>query len=901
MEELSSLNIRSILVTSGTLSPLSSYGMELGLPFPVTLENPHIIQPDQVHVRVIGKGVSGKQLSSSYERRQDGEYYSELGNTLTSLAKVIPAGMLVFFPSYSVMETCIERWGGPSLSRPKQTNGRNNFFAQRKKKDAPKKYSFPRVLPEYSSFVTNPKAPWRRLMAAKSIVLEPRSSADLADAMTEFKRLLDLPKSPGCILMGVCRGKISEGIDFSHDMSRAVIITGIPFPPSFDPKIKMKREYLDSAKASAASMATANSVASRSAFGGGFSGASGMGGSSRLSGHDWYSQQAHRAVNQAIGRVIRNKTDYGAILLLDSRFGQQRNQEGLSKWVRPHVLNDEGFGSAVKGLASFYREASAHAKIRDESKPAAVEVVYDEERVSDDEGTVQKVAVISRDRTKIGSQEADETRNEEAYVAPNRVVARLEVDAFARQKTQVARTASQQSSKLGAVRNFDAIFDPRKQKPSSAVAVKRRPAATIFMEKTRSLMNVREQSTIRKLIVATKQQGDQKDVKGFRRSASDIIDMVLKVEKHESPPIPNDERMLFLFLELVPPAYRRDFELIALQKLFETSGLGELCKENMSTVDLSRVSTAIVASLHLLWFQTDVSGSLFVQHAQVVVSAISRSDRVVGQTMMRAFMRLLPKARHEITRRIFDEIDGTRRIQERRQKERSNVGESAIDMNRFLPSTAVNSKRVLGRIDGDQSNSRSGPMEMRPKPAPTANKAQASRAALSSVASKGPPGKVQTRLNPYKKARTQVVPTNKNPSSQSIKNVLSGSNPASKAKSLSSLLKTVEESDPYVRQKRPSAATAIQSNAPNGLACPVCSTDMPKPYIANCGHMACMRCWIDWLQRSETCPSCRAPTRLDAIAMAVFRSDSGGAPAHKSQAPIVAAAPHDSDGELELF
>ena len=37
-------------------------------------------------------------------------------------------------------------------------------------------------------------------------------------------------KSTGAILMGVCRGRISEGLDFSDNAARCVMVIGIPYP-----------------------------------------------------------------------------------------------------------------------------------------------------------------------------------------------------------------------------------------------------------------------------------------------------------------------------------------------------------------------------------------------------------------------------------------------------------------------------------------------------------------------------------------------------------------------------------------------------------------------------------------------------------------------------------------------
>ena len=42
--------------------------------------------------------------------------------------------------------------------------------------------------------------------------------------------------------------QVSEGLDFSDINGRAVVITGLPYPPYLDPKVVLKMKYLDEMK-----------------------------------------------------------------------------------------------------------------------------------------------------------------------------------------------------------------------------------------------------------------------------------------------------------------------------------------------------------------------------------------------------------------------------------------------------------------------------------------------------------------------------------------------------------------------------------------------------------------------------------------------------------------------------
>lgn len=297
MEEFARLGVRSIILTSGTLAPLESFALELNLPFDVRLENPHVIESNQIWVGVVPSGPSGRPLNSCYRTRDTVEYKQELGNAIVNFARIVPDGLLVFFPSYYMLNRCVEYW---------------------------------QTLNQGTS--TKPTTIWDRICKHKQPVVEPKQSSLFNHAIEDFTAKLNDASSSGAVFFAVCRGKVSEGLDFADRAGRAVVITGIPFAMKTDPKVRLKREYLDEQ----GRLQTRNTKA--------------------LSGEEWYVQQAARAVNQAVGRVIRHRHDYGAILLCDERFAHNNTQSQMSLWLRPHIKCYPKFGDAAFNLTRFFRD-----------------------------------------------------------------------------------------------------------------------------------------------------------------------------------------------------------------------------------------------------------------------------------------------------------------------------------------------------------------------------------------------------------------------------------------------------------------------------------------------------------------------------------------------------------------
>ena len=69
----------------------------------------------QVWVGVVPVGPKGTPLNSSYNNRDSREYKEDLGYAVVNFARMVPDGLLVFFPSYGVLKNCTDFWKNTSV------------------------------------------------------------------------------------------------------------------------------------------------------------------------------------------------------------------------------------------------------------------------------------------------------------------------------------------------------------------------------------------------------------------------------------------------------------------------------------------------------------------------------------------------------------------------------------------------------------------------------------------------------------------------------------------------------------------------------------------------------------------------------------------------------------------
>ncbi|XP_003691322.1 general transcription and DNA repair factor IIH helicase subunit XPD isoform X1 [Apis florea] len=189
---------QSVVITSGTLSPLDMYPKILNFhpvimsSFTMTLARPCLLP------MIVAKGNDQVAISSKYETREDVAVIRNYGQLLVEFAATVPDGLVCFFTSYLYMESVVAAW--------------------------------------YDQGVVD------QLQRHKLLFIETQDSAETSLALINYIKACE--NGRGAVLLSVARGKVSEGVDFDHHLGRAVLMFGIPYVYTQSRILKARLEYL---------------------------------------------------------------------------------------------------------------------------------------------------------------------------------------------------------------------------------------------------------------------------------------------------------------------------------------------------------------------------------------------------------------------------------------------------------------------------------------------------------------------------------------------------------------------------------------------------------------------------------------------------------------------------------
>ncbi|KAI8881907.1 DNA repair helicase [Backusella circina FSU 941] len=275
---------KSVVLAGGTMEPVSEFMYTL---FPsVPAHNishfscGHIIPSENLLTVTLQEGPTKKPFLFNFENRKNTALMDEVGQTIVNLCHVIPDGVVCFFPSFTYLEETHQRWTSTGMLD--------------------------------------------RIGKKKRLFKEPRESNQVEKTLTEYGRAIE--ESQGALLFCVVNGKMSEGINFSDQLGRGVIMIGLPFANRGSVELIEKMKFANQQT------------------------------NTKDAGAEYYENLCMRGVNQSIGRAIRHKGDYATIVLLDKRYSQPRIKNKLPKWIGSHIEHYEQFGKVLGRTGKFFRE-----------------------------------------------------------------------------------------------------------------------------------------------------------------------------------------------------------------------------------------------------------------------------------------------------------------------------------------------------------------------------------------------------------------------------------------------------------------------------------------------------------------------------------------------------------------
>ncbi|EAS07112.2 DNA repair helicase (rad3) (macronuclear) [Tetrahymena thermophila SB210] len=288
-----------VVLAGGTMEPLSEFELlinQVGKNNFKHFSCGHIIDEENCSVFCVSTLVeqSDKPLIFNYQNKKDDQLFQNSIDIIHQLAQTIPDGLVIFVQSYTFLE------------------------------------KLKSILLENQNLL-------QQIQQYKKIYMDDKDNSNntiLEKYQKEINKEKEIgSKKNGAILISVIGGRLSEGINFSDQLARCVVVFGMPYSNIKSAELIEKMNHYDS-------------ISKKNNF--------------SFSGNDYYENLCMKSVNQAIGRSIRHKDDYSVILLIDQRFSQEKNINRLSSWIKKRVKPAHSFESTKKNIKIFFEKKQQH-------------------------------------------------------------------------------------------------------------------------------------------------------------------------------------------------------------------------------------------------------------------------------------------------------------------------------------------------------------------------------------------------------------------------------------------------------------------------------------------------------------------------------------------------------------
>jgi DNA excision repair protein ERCC-2 len=100
----------SVIITSGTISPLEMYPKMLGFTTVVQESYSMTLARRSFLPMIVTRGSDQVAISSGFQIRNEPSVVRNYGHLVMEFSKITPDGVVVFFPSYLYMESIISMW-----------------------------------------------------------------------------------------------------------------------------------------------------------------------------------------------------------------------------------------------------------------------------------------------------------------------------------------------------------------------------------------------------------------------------------------------------------------------------------------------------------------------------------------------------------------------------------------------------------------------------------------------------------------------------------------------------------------------------------------------------------------------------------------------------------------------